>query len=161
MFKRVLGNPRPKSLTRNIAATFTRPSHLITHQRIHTGEKQYECTRCDERFSDMSALNRHLKAHEKHVAERTCGETFHNHAPYNAHIRTAHSISQPATARKRPAAQKTTDTPAAKKHKKSVDPVTPQPSTTNAGSSSEVDSAHFPSNLVPDIEEKITQMYQH
>ena len=42
-----------------------------------------------------SALNRHLKAHEKRAAEcmftcATCGETFHNRAPYSTHVRTAH-----------------------------------------------------------------------
>jgi len=78
-------------------------------------EKPYECTCCEKSFTQKSTLSRHLKAHDKRAAQRTftcntCGEAFHNRAPYNAHIRTAHSTAQPATAnRKRQAAIKITD----------------------------------------------------
>ena len=56
-------------------------------------------------------MSRHLKAHKKRATQRTftcntCGESCHNRAPYNAHIRTAH---QPATATRKRTAQKTTD----------------------------------------------------
>ena len=89
---------------------------------MHTGEKPYECTRCDKTFSDKSALKRHLKAHEKRALQRTftrgtCGETFHNRAPYNAHIRTAHQ--QPVAATRKRTAQKTTDAPSTKRPKRS------------------------------------------
>ena len=98
--------------------TFSRLDNLKTHQLIHNGEKLYECSRCEKRFTQKSALNRHLKAHEKRAVERTftCatfGETFHNRAPFNAHVRTAHQQPAAATNRKLPAA-KNTDAPAAK-----------------------------------------------
>ena len=87
---------------------------------MHTGEKPDECTRCDKKFSDKSALNRYLKAHEKRALQRTftcgtCGETFHNRAPYNAHVRTTHQ--QPVAATRKRNAQKTTDAPSAKRPK--------------------------------------------
>ena len=153
--------------------TFTRPNHLTTHQRIRAGEKPYECSRRGKQFRKKEDLTRHLKAHDKGAAERTftcntCGKTFHNRAPYNAHIRTAHSTAQPAAANRKRPASKTTDAPAAKKSERtgqgSVSTVqepsatlqsTPQPSTATAGSSWEVDPI-----LISSSEESITQMYR-
>ena len=108
----------------------------------------------------MSNLNKNLKAHDKRVAEHTytcgtCGQMFHNPAPYNVHIRTAHSTAQPAAVRKRTTAEKNADAPAAKKSRRSDQASTvsgpsasPQPSTATAGSNFEADPVLFPLNLI-------------
>ena len=98
--------------------------------------------------------------------------TFHNRAPYNAHIRTAHSTPQPAAARKRPAT-KTSDAPSSKTSKRSeqasantasepstTTQFTPQPSTATAGSSWEANPVLIPTNLVPSSETDIADVYR-
>ena len=111
-----------------------------------------------------------MKTHGKRAAERTftcntCGKTFHNCAPYNAHIRAAHQ--QPTAATRKCTAQKTTDAPSAKRPKRSDQESTStasEPTSTasaeNAAASWQPDPILIPANLVPSGEENIAQMYR-
>lgn len=47
-------------------------SQFVIHQRVHTGERPYQCPKCDKAFSKNSNLNLHLKTHRKNDESQKC-----------------------------------------------------------------------------------------
>jgi uncharacterized Zn-finger protein len=44
--------------------SFKKPSDLVRHIRIHTGEKPFKCDTCGRAFTVKSTLDSHMRTHE-------------------------------------------------------------------------------------------------
>uniref|UniRef100_A0A8C6RK00 Krueppel-like factor 17 n=1 Tax=Nannospalax galili TaxID=1026970 RepID=A0A8C6RK00_NANGA len=84
---------RPFScLYNNCGKAYTKRSHLVSHQRKHTGEKPYKCSweGCTWSFFRSDELGRHMRIHTKYRPHRCdkCGRQFMRSDHLRQHQRT-------------------------------------------------------------------------
>ncbi|XP_063157509.1 zinc finger protein 629-like [Candoia aspera] len=81
---------------RSCTKSFSQRSDLVRHERTHAGVKLYRCTQCDKSFSESSHLIRHQIIHsgEKPFKCNVCGKRYGDSSYLTVHQR-AHTGARP------------------------------------------------------------------
>ncbi|KAK1173366.1 zinc finger protein 236-like isoform X1 [Acipenser oxyrinchus oxyrinchus] len=88
--------PKHSNLCNFCPKSFKKPSDLVRHIRIHTGEKPFKCDECGKRFTVKSTLDCHVKTHtgQKLFNCHMCNTSFSTKGSLKVHMR-LHTGSKP------------------------------------------------------------------
>ncbi|KAI9199621.1 uncharacterized protein BJ171DRAFT_427485 [Polychytrium aggregatum] len=70
---------------------FAQRQKIMRHIQTHTGDKPYQCTQCNQRFSELAIMTQHIRTHTGErpykCPENSCGKQFAIPGALTIHIR--------------------------------------------------------------------------